>query len=626
MKNRKSISIVGVFILLLLAITAPALSAGARKLPVQLKSPSNIVVTPVLSVGDFTVSWSAVPNASSYTVRVFGTSGKTLIGEPILLATSGLTVTKSPNTTYRVTVQAISSNASLFTNSPESGKYSVATYPYSFTTAPTPTLCASPQVGVSCAAATGGTWDPSATLAYQWQISDDGSTSWTDIGSATSSSYTPVSGDLNKFLLVRVTGTYVGYTTTTKDSAASSAVAAGTFTTAPTPTLCASPQVGVSCAAATGGTWDPSATLAYQWQISDDGSTSWTDIGSATSSSYTPVSGDLNKFLLVRVTGTYVGYTTTTKDSAASSAVAAGTPVIGSTGPGGGIIFYYDSAGFNCGTGFTNTGSPTGGLCHYLEYAPDGWAPNDLHDWRDSATDIGVRSTLMNDPLLLWSPNSVWESGGGQPGFVTTSITAVEFTSATATYTSAGHTFRVGDKALIAGFDPAGYNGLFTIAEVTSNTFTVANTTNLTVVDGIGTVKTNRKQIGAGRLNTLEIQTAGDNTDLKWAYNSVLQYSGGTQTDWYIPSVYELRELCKWANGQTTGDTTVACVAGTISSSFTQGSRHASGSYWSSNQSLESDYRGVLLNFTNPSASGVSGEADYYYSNWSESIRPIRAF
>ena len=529
MKNRKSISIVGVFILLLLAITAPALSAGARKLPVQLKSPSNIVVTPVLSVGDFTVSWSAVPNASSYTVRVFGTSGKTLIGEPILLATSGLTVTKSPNTTYRVTVQAISSNASLFTNSPESGKYSVATYPYSFTTAPTPTLCASPQVGVSCAAATGGTWDPSATLAYQWQISDDGSTSWTDIGSATSSSYTPVSGDLNKFLLVRVTGTYVGYTTTTKDSAA-------------------------------------------------------------------------------------------------SSAVAAGTPVIGSTGPGGGIIFYYDSAGFNCGTGFTNTGSPTGGLCHYLEYAPDGWAPNDLHDWRDSATDIGVRSTLMNDPLLLWSPDSVWVSGGGQPGFVTTSITAVEFTSATATYTSAGHTFRVGDKALIAGFDPAGYNGLFTIAEVTSNTFTVANTTNLTVVDGIGTVKTNRKQIGAGRLNTLEIQTAGVNTDLKWAYNSVLQYSGGTQTDWYIPSVYELRELCKWANGQTTGDTTVACVAGTISSSFTQGSRHASGSYWSSNQSLESDYRGVLLIFTNPSASGVSGEADFYYSSWSESIRPIRAF
>lgn len=43
---------------------------------------------------------------------------------------------------------------------------------------------------------------------------------------------------------------------------------------------------------------------------------------------------------------------------------------IGSTGPGGGKIFYYLAAGFNCGSGFTTTGSPTGGLCHYLEAAP----------------------------------------------------------------------------------------------------------------------------------------------------------------------------------------------------------------------------------------------------------------
>jgi hypothetical protein len=46
---------------------------------------------------------------------------------------------------------------------------------------------------------------------------------------------------------------------------------------------------------------------------------------------------------------------------------------IGEIGPGGGRIFYYDAAGFNCGPDFNSTGSPTGGKCNYLEVAPSGW-------------------------------------------------------------------------------------------------------------------------------------------------------------------------------------------------------------------------------------------------------------
>jgi len=47
---------------------------------------------------------------------------------------------------------------------------------------------------------------------------------------------------------------------------------------------------------------------------------------------------------------------------------------IGEVGPGGGNVFYYNAAGFNCGATFTNTGSPEGDLCHYLEAAPNTWA------------------------------------------------------------------------------------------------------------------------------------------------------------------------------------------------------------------------------------------------------------
>jgi hypothetical protein len=46
---------------------------------------------------------------------------------------------------------------------------------------------------------------------------------------------------------------------------------------------------------------------------------------------------------------------------------------VGSTGPGGGFIYYVDDDGFDCGSSFTSTGSPTGGKCNYLEVAPNGW-------------------------------------------------------------------------------------------------------------------------------------------------------------------------------------------------------------------------------------------------------------
>jgi len=47
---------------------------------------------------------------------------------------------------------------------------------------------------------------------------------------------------------------------------------------------------------------------------------------------------------------------------------------LGDTGPGGGTVFYKNLSGFNCGPDHSSTGSPTGGLCNYLEFAPPTWS------------------------------------------------------------------------------------------------------------------------------------------------------------------------------------------------------------------------------------------------------------
>jgi hypothetical protein len=64
---------------------------------------------------------------------------------------------------------------------------------------------------------------------------------------------------------------------------------------------------------------------------------------------------------------------------------------VGDTGPGGGIVFYYLAAGFNCGANYTETGSPTLAKCKYLEVAPSNWGSiNDraVMPWANVLTDI----------------------------------------------------------------------------------------------------------------------------------------------------------------------------------------------------------------------------------------------
>ena len=65
-------------------------------------------------------------------------------------------------------------------------------------------------------------------------------------------------------------------------------------------------------------------------------------------------------------------------------------------------------------------------------------------------------------------------------------ISAVSYTSSTATYTATGHTFSAGNIVIITGLAPDGYNGTYTITSVATNTFTVSNSTNTALTDQSG--------------------------------------------------------------------------------------------------------------------------------------------
>jgi len=75
----------------------------------------------------------------------------------------------------------------------------------------------------------------------------------------------------------------------------------------------------------------------------------------------------------VATAGSVSRLTIQSSPSSAPTCAQGGTCSVGDIGPGGGRIFFYSVSGFSCGATYTSTGSPTGGLCKYLESAPSGW-------------------------------------------------------------------------------------------------------------------------------------------------------------------------------------------------------------------------------------------------------------
>lgn len=103
-------------------------------------------------------------------------------------------------------------------------------------------------------------------------------------------------------------------------------------------------------------------------------------------------------------------------------------------------------------------------------------------------------------------------------------ITAVTWLSNVVTVTSAGHPIVLGQTVVISGVNPAGYNGVFTVTGVATNTFTytlnsnpgaamgVTTITGMTFLNGAVTVTANAHGYQAGNIVTIaSVTPAGYN-------------------------------------------------------------------------------------------------------------------
>ena len=243
------------------------------------------------------------------------------------------------------------------------------------------------------------------------------------------------------------------------------------------------------------------------------------------------------------------------------------TYAVGSTGPGGGVIFYYDAGGFNCGALFSATGSPSDGLCHYLEVAPANWSKPNC----DSTVVWNGRSGVNSNENNVCDPNLHWADANHQ---------------------------WIPEVAAIA-IDP-----VFAEYDVLAN---------------IGGGYFNSVKIVEFNANCTNSPTPSDPRPCITAAGAARAFQGGGLIDWFLPNMAELNLLCKYAVADLTGPVT-SCTGG---GQFPRPAGLNQQIYWSS--SAAADGYGAHAAWESWFEDGAYRKG--FIGNWvAEFVRPVRSF
>jgi hypothetical protein len=165
-----------------------------------------------------------------------------------------------------------------------------------------PTLLGTPQ-RTATLSGTSGSWTGAGNvLAYQWQRSADGGTTWMPIPGATASSYILASADEGDNVRLLVTATNPDGTVAAVTAPSATIQAAPPVNSAP-PNIQGTPRLGASLQAQP-GTWSPSdVSYTYAWQRGDP-TNGYAAIAGATGPTYTLTAADVGETVRVRVTAT----------------------------------------------------------------------------------------------------------------------------------------------------------------------------------------------------------------------------------------------------------------------------------------------------------------------------------